>query len=94
MYSLALFSLLLLLNNEINASIESPATYPQSALSHCSIDNYSSWLEQKESLTFFLQFARFLALDTKRIEREISIYDLQDRCLKQFETPPPTIVKE
>ncbi|CAF2033099.1 unnamed protein product [Rotaria magnacalcarata] len=94
MYLLALFSLLLLLNNEINAKIELPATYPQSVLSHCSINNYSSWLEQKESLTFFLQLARFLALDTKRIERQISIYVLQDRCLKQFETPSPTIGRE
>ncbi|CAF1070652.1 unnamed protein product [Rotaria sordida] len=87
LFSLYLF-VLLFLNNQINAENRLSPNYQQLALSKCFINNYSTWLEQRESLNYFLQFAQLFGIDTKRIEQEIERYRLQDECLKKLKHHP------
>ncbi|CAF4399532.1 unnamed protein product, partial [Rotaria sp. Silwood2] len=89
MYLFPLYLLLLIvLNNQINADNHLSPIYQQLASSYCFIDDYSTWLEQREALNYFKQFAQFFGLDTKRIEKEIERYRLQHECLKGLKNHP------
>lgn len=93
MHLVALFLLLILCTNTIMAKNEPNSTFKQLASSYCLVNDYSIWLEHKESLNYFLQLARMFALDTTRIEQEIERYRLQDECLKKIEKLSTTNVK-
>ncbi|CAF0891334.1 unnamed protein product [Rotaria sp. Silwood1] len=95
MYLFPLYLLLLVfLNNQINAENNLSPTYQQLASSYCFINDYATWLEQRESLNYFLEFARLFGLATKGIEQEIKRYRLQYECLKKLEHHPMNTKQE
>ena len=65
-----------------------PPIYAQMASTRCYIHNYSQWLEQQTSLSYFLKLARLLNLDTSQIQKELEQYRLQRECLRVLERLP------
>lgn len=89
MYLLSAYIFLLLfLHNQINAQDTLSPGYQRLASIFCYIHDYPTWLEQQKSLQYFLEFAQFLEIDTKRIEDELERYRLQHQCLRAIERLP------
>ncbi len=89
MYYLSTYLLLLLfLYKNVHTENSLSLSYQRLAATYCYIDDYSNWLEQQKSLNYFLQFAKYFDLDTKRIEQELERYRLQHECLRTLERLP------
>jgi hypothetical protein len=89
MYLFVLYLFLLLhLNEQINAQNSLASTYQRLASLYCYIDDYPAWLAQKSSLDYFLQFAQYFDLDTKRVKEELERHRLQRECLRAVERLP------
>lgn len=87
-YSSYLFLLLFIHVLHIKAEDSPSPSYRRLAALYCYIDDYSTWIEQQNSLKYFLQFAQFFDIDLNRVRDELERYRLQHECLRALERLP------